>query len=211
MIDQLNPQHGDMTITEGEIDKLSCVEAGIRNVVSVPTSDNEDVATFLDRDRALIDRYRRVIIATDADKSGRELADSLIAYFGSQRCWIVAWPDGCNDANDVLMNFGAAALAACITAAQPCSGASGEHLEGGAIRIPTELRAAVERLAKLSPLGYDQCRQEEARELEVRVAPSTLRSPLPDEMLPVRTVYGAGPRLAHFRTGKGAGRGRPFC
>jgi twinkle protein len=114
----------DLIICEGELDPLSFYEAGVVNGTSVPngsssfTKSNDDGTMreqmgFLWEARELIDKAKRIIIATDADAPGEKIADELSRRIGRHRCWQVKYPEDCKDANDVLMKHGADALKAC--------------------------------------------------------------------------------------------------
>ena len=50
---------------------------------------------------------------------GKTLEEELARRIGPERCWRVQWSDGCKDANDVLLQHGAQALAQCIGEAKP--------------------------------------------------------------------------------------------
>jgi twinkle protein len=116
-------------IVEGECDKLALEEAGIRNVVSVPDGAPKEVkAGEPDPDDAkfayigncsdYLDRPARIILAVDDDRPGAALAEELARRLGKERCWRVRWPDGCKDANDVLLTHGPDVLSECIEAAE---------------------------------------------------------------------------------------------
>ena len=101
-------------ICEGEIDALSFVQAGIQNVVSVPEGGvNPDAKniiakmSYVDNCIDYFDGIDEIHIAVDADAVGRRLCEELARRFGKERCRIVRFPDGCKDANDVLMKHGA--------------------------------------------------------------------------------------------------------
>lgn len=90
-------------ICEGEIDCLSFYEAGIYNVVSVPNGAAKGqkleyldncIEYFLDKDK--------IILAVDNDAAGNGLRDELMRRLGREKCFIVEYPEGCKDANDVL-------------------------------------------------------------------------------------------------------------
>jgi twinkle protein len=111
---------------EGEFDKLACAVAGIASCVSVPNGappadarNLERHCSYLDADAARLEAVQRHVIATDADRPGQRLRDELVRRLGPEKCAIVQWPEGCKDANDVLVQHGPAALAACIAAARP--------------------------------------------------------------------------------------------
>ncbi len=131
-----------LAIVEGEIDVLSCIEAGYPFVVSVP----DGAPPARDKDGALVpvpdgtadidpardakfqfiannwdrlSRIKRIVIAVDSDEPGRRLAAELVRRLGRVRCSFVTWPDGCKDANDVLLQHGGATLSQCLLAAKP--------------------------------------------------------------------------------------------
>ncbi len=103
----------DVYIVEGEFDKLACEVAGFENVVSVPDgAPSVEAQTyntkfeFIDNWEHLFEGAERIIIAVDADAPGKKLEGELIRRFGPERCWLIHWPEGCKDANEVLMEHG---------------------------------------------------------------------------------------------------------
>lgn len=112
-------------IVEGEIDKLSVEVAGITACVSVPdgapTPDTKNYSSkfeFLDADADRLAKVPEWIIAVDGDEPGERLRAELVRRFGVEKCRYVEWPEGCKDANDVLVKLGAGALANCIAEAK---------------------------------------------------------------------------------------------
>ncbi len=130
-LDHTDPKDGPLIFCEGELDVLAMAEAGIANPVSVPDGapkkvregkvDPEDDRKFqyLANCDADIRTFGRYVIATDADEPGRALQEELVRRLGREKCWIVRWPEGCKDANDVLLQHGADALRRCIGQAEP--------------------------------------------------------------------------------------------
>lgn len=55
----------------------------------------------------------------DKDEPGEALAEELARRIGRAKCWEVKWPDGCKDANDVLVRHDAETLASLIENATP--------------------------------------------------------------------------------------------
>lgn len=113
-------------VVEGEIDKLSVEMAGIRSCVSVPdgapspaTKDYASKFSFLEADEDRLSAVKCWVIAVDNDEPGKRLEDELARRLGREKCLRVEWPAGCKDANDVLIQHGAEALAQCLNAAQP--------------------------------------------------------------------------------------------
>ncbi len=124
---------GDRLIwVEGEIDKLSVEMAGIQSCVSVPDgAPAPDSKTYESKfdflDAAELSRVSTHVIAVDNDAPGVRLCDELVRRLGPEKCRIVDWPDGCKDANDVLVQLGVDALLSCINEARelPIIGAHG--------------------------------------------------------------------------------------
>lgn len=124
-----------LVICEGEIDALTLVSCGIPNVVSVPDGaqleelgkgkiiPSEDKAFgWLWDDRGLkphLAQFERIVLAVDGDKKGRVLREELAVRFERWKCDFVVYPDGCKDANDVLVKHGPEAVARLIADAQP--------------------------------------------------------------------------------------------
>jgi twinkle protein len=117
-------------IVEGECDKLALYEAGVVNAVSVPDGapnvlkdgepDPEDRKfAFLRNCADELARLKKIILAVDGDAPGQVLAEELARRLGRERCWRVAWPDGCKDANEVLLQHGPEALRHCVEQAEP--------------------------------------------------------------------------------------------
>ena len=121
----------EIVIVEGEMDKLALEQAGIKNVVSVPDGapgkvkegtlpkpEEDRKFEYLWNCRAALDPVSRIIIAVDADAPGIALAEELARRLGKERCFKVVWPEGCKDANDVLLTEGEAALRGSIENAE---------------------------------------------------------------------------------------------
>jgi twinkle protein len=111
-------------IVEGEMDKLAVDVAGITACVSVPdgapapnTKNIESKFDYLNDER--LQAVQRWVVAVDNDAPGLFLQQELVRRFGAEKCLIVSWPDGCKDANDVLMQHGPEALRKHIEEAEP--------------------------------------------------------------------------------------------
>lgn len=125
----------EIIIAEGEMDVLAFEEAGLRNVISVPDGapskvrdaeiKPEDDAKFeyVWNCREELAGAEKIIIATDADGPGHALAEELSRRLGRERCWRVKWPTQGDverkDANEVLLEDGAAVLRECVEYADP--------------------------------------------------------------------------------------------
>jgi twinkle protein len=132
-----DPSLKQIVICEGEIDALSCLEAGIPNAVSVPDGAPKKVKdeqagedrkfSYLANCEEQLKAYQKIILAADNDDPGRALNEELARRLGRDRCYLVEWPQGYKDANEVLAGdrkkglpeLGPDDLAACITAAKP--------------------------------------------------------------------------------------------
>lgn len=123
-----------LIITEGEFDALSFLAAGATHVVSVPNGNPDrpgsgEINPLEDKQFAYLwdgaklhsglAKFRKIILATDDDKVGRILRDELAVRLGRTRCWYVTYPDGCKDANEVLIEHGADAVSDLIADAKP--------------------------------------------------------------------------------------------
>jgi twinkle protein len=112
-----------LIITEGEWDALAVIQSGFSRCVSVPNgapqqkTDNLSEAKryeFLWRSKDLLDRVKRIIIATDNDAPGRILAADLARWLGPERCEFIEYPDGAKDLNEVLQAHGQSGIATII-------------------------------------------------------------------------------------------------
>lgn len=118
----------EIIITEGEMDVLAFYEAEVKNAVSLPsgslnkaadpTRDNGKLK-FLQHHEDDLKATTKVIIYTDGDDQGNTMADEIARRIGRDRCWKVSYPEGCKDANDVLLKQGKAGVRKLITEAEP--------------------------------------------------------------------------------------------
>ena len=111
---------------EGEGDALSVATAGCGAVVSVPdgapdakSQHYESKFSFLQSAEDQLAPIETHILAVDNDANGQRLEYELSRRLGVEKCRRVFWPDGCKDANDVLVKHGAEALKTCIEGAEP--------------------------------------------------------------------------------------------
>ena len=119
-----------LVIVEGELDVLALATAGVASVscpngapqkVSVYEKDpSEDLKYhYVWQSKDLIEKVSKIIFAVDKDEPGEALAEELARRIGRAKCWEVKWPDGCKDANDVLIKHDAETLASLIENATP--------------------------------------------------------------------------------------------
>jgi twinkle protein len=143
----------EAVIVEGEIDCLSMYEAGIYNVVSVPNGAalGNQKLEYLDNCYHYFTDKEKVVIAVDADEAGSRLKEEISRRIGVDKCLFVCYPEGCKDANDVLVKHGKDALKAMVHQASelPISGLvqfndmEAEADEYYADGYPTGLRAHI--------------------------------------------------------------------
>ena len=112
--------HDSCVITEGEIDALSFVEAGVRNVVSVPNGAtlNQNNLDYLDNCIDYFENKEKIILAVDQDEAGLALQQEFIRRLGAEVCYLIDLKD-CKDANEYLNTYGADALKNLVTIAKP--------------------------------------------------------------------------------------------
>lgn len=95
-------------IVEGEIDKLSFLEVGIKEVVSVPNGATKSTNYNLDYLDNCIDAFddkKKIILAMDTDEVGVVFRDEFARRLGFERCYKVDF-EGCKDANEFLVKNG---------------------------------------------------------------------------------------------------------
>ncbi len=107
-------------IVEGEIDVLSCHEAGIPNVISVPNGAtlNSNNLDYLDNCIDYFDKKEKIILAVDQDEAGQALQQELIRRLGAEVCYLATFDD-CKDANEYLLKYGKQKLNERIQQARP--------------------------------------------------------------------------------------------
>ena len=106
-------------IVEGEIDCLSMYEAGFYNVVSVPNGAGTGTQQlkYLDNCWHYFEG-KEIILFTDNDEPGKLLKDELARRIGKDRCKFVDYPEGCKDANDILLKHGKGMLTSIVEQAR---------------------------------------------------------------------------------------------
>lgn len=124
-----------LIITEGEMDACAVRAAGEAFVISVPNGANRDkigegaidplndggFSWLWQGPRLLptINCFEKIILAVDNDAKGLVLREELAVRLGKQRCFGVSYPEGCKDANDVLVHYGEEALQDVLLNAKP--------------------------------------------------------------------------------------------
>jgi twinkle protein len=109
-----------LVITEGEIDCLSVIQAGFDRCVSIPNGWGEttDHCAELAEAEECLRKSPHVIVAGDNDAAGAGLPLYVARLLRGHDVRLAVWPDGCKDANDVLVKFGEGRLAEALNAAK---------------------------------------------------------------------------------------------
>ncbi len=112
-------------IVEGEIDKLSFEVIQRKDCISVPdgapsiaAKDYTSKFSYLEGCEEWLANIKTFILAVDGDEPGRKLEEELARRLGKYRCKRVQWPEGCKDANEVLVKIGANTLLQVINSAR---------------------------------------------------------------------------------------------
>ena len=112
--------HDYVVIVEGEMDALSCHEAGIFSVISVPNGAtiNNNNLEYLDNCVDYFESKEKIILAVDQDEAGENLKQELIRRLGAEACFTCDF--GLHkDANEFLIHNGSDMLADVIKNASP--------------------------------------------------------------------------------------------
>jgi twinkle protein len=109
-----------VVITEGEMDCLSVIQAGYDRAVSLPdgwTEQGNKIEALIAAEDALR-AAPFVIVAGDNDKVGESLPRAVANLLTGCDVRAVTWPEGCKDANDVLVQHGEREVVTCLQAAR---------------------------------------------------------------------------------------------
>lgn len=102
---QCNTNNKMLVLTEGQIDSLSVVEAGIENAVSVPTGKNG--FTWFPHCWNWLQQFTELIVFGDCEKGTITLLDEMKTRFpGTVKAVRQEDYKGCKDANELLMKYG---------------------------------------------------------------------------------------------------------
>jgi len=80
-----------LLITEGCIDCLSAIEAGFKNVVSVPFGANN--YSWIEENWEWLEQFDKIIIWSDNDDAGFQMKQNIIPRLGEWRCYVVEMPE----------------------------------------------------------------------------------------------------------------------
>lgn len=114
----------EVVVVEGEMDALAVYEAGIPHVTTLPDGAPAK-ANFKEDDKRfeVLQTHplqaNKIILFCDADGAGDNLKKELLHRYGKDKCWYVKPPEGCKDANDVLLKHGTLKLKNLIENAIP--------------------------------------------------------------------------------------------
>lgn len=97
-----------LVITEGQIDSLSLVEAGIQNAVSVPTGKNG--FTWIPHCWDWFQQFSEIVIFGDNENGAITLSELSKRFNGKTRVVRIEDYKGCKDANEILQKHGTKAL-----------------------------------------------------------------------------------------------------
>lgn len=104
-----------LVIVEGEFDALALDEAGIENVVSVPSGAQD--LTWIENCWDWLDKFNKVIIWGDNDDPGKQMVRNVILKIGEWKCFVVDAPH--QDANVSLVKDGKVKTAEYVHNAKP--------------------------------------------------------------------------------------------
>lgn len=113
-----------LIITEGQLDAMSCFEAGLPNAVSVPCGCEQ--LDWITNCWTFLEKFDQIILFGDNDEPGRRMIDEVVRRLGESRCIVVEdYPTRsddstiqCKDANEILYFRGPEAVADCVRNAQ---------------------------------------------------------------------------------------------
>ncbi len=104
----------NLLISEGEMDCLTLIEAGIDNSTTIPSGAGD--LTCVEHCWDWLKQFKYIYIWPDNDEPGREMCKRLVRKLGEYRCYIIQ--SEYKDANEVLLNEGVPGIARAISAAK---------------------------------------------------------------------------------------------
>lgn len=127
-IDSIDPAQ-PIIIVEGEIDALTCIQAGLTNVISVPSgapmkvtdgkvdASEDKKFAFVWSANDILKKAPHIVISTDTDSAGQALAEELARRIGKERCRIAKFDY--KDLNEAFLDKGADEVKRIINDAEP--------------------------------------------------------------------------------------------
>ena len=118
-MDKCDPEANDtLVMTEGQIDSLSCAEAGIKNAVSVPTGAQG--FTWVPYCWDFLGKFKTLIVFGDHEKGHITLlAEMQTRFHGTVKHVREEDYLDCKDANEILRKYGKQAIVDAVTRAVP--------------------------------------------------------------------------------------------
>lgn len=118
-MDHCDPEKSDtLVMTEGQIDSLSCSEAGVPNAVSVPTGKNG--FTWVPHCWDFLNRFKTLIVFGDHERDEITLLDDMRKRFpGAVKHVRPEDYKDCKDANELLQKYGKQAILDAVARAVP--------------------------------------------------------------------------------------------
>ncbi len=94
-----------LIITEGEIDAMSVSEVCPNTPVVSLTMGSKSAVKEIKHNLTFIERFKRVVLMFDNDKAGSEAFDDVKVLIQPRKLHVVTFPQGCKDANDILVKL----------------------------------------------------------------------------------------------------------
>lgn len=100
----------EVIITEGQTDRITWLQCGFKNVLSIPdgvpalsAKNLEKKLEFVTNNeiKELFKKVHRFYIVMDNDAPGQAFKETLAEHLGKQRCFIIKYPPGYNDSNEL--------------------------------------------------------------------------------------------------------------
>ena len=147
-----------LVITEGQLDALALYEAGVSNVVSVP-SGCEDM-NWINNCYDFLNNFNEIILFGDSDEPGLEMVSVLSSRLGEDKCMTPQeYPEFvfngkdynrlCKDANEILICYGPEFLKNMVDSCEPAPIKGVLDLAKVAFIDPTTVPRIMTRIPKL--------------------------------------------------------------
>ena len=109
---------GQLIITEGQIDSLSVIQAGLKNAVSVPTGAQG--STWVPHCYDWVQKFDEIVIFGDCEKGKITLVEMIQSRFSNKKIRVVRIEDyqGYKDANEILQNVGQSGIVQAVNNAE---------------------------------------------------------------------------------------------
>ena len=109
---------GTLIITEGQIDSLSVIQAGLKNAVSVPTGAQG--STWVPHCYDWVQKFEEIVIFGDCEKGKITLVEMIQSRFSNKKIRVVRIEDyqGYKDANEILQNVGQSGIVQAVNNAE---------------------------------------------------------------------------------------------